>query len=460
MPFPPRLRFPHPFVILVAATLLAAALTWVLPAGEFDRRDDPATERKVVVAGTFHPVSPHPAGLVATVAAIPRGIVRAADVVAFVFLVGGAFSVVDATGALRRVVDALAARLGNRRGLVVPLLCGVFALGGALENLQEEIIALVPVLLLLCRRLGFDPLVAVAGSIGAASVGSAFSPVNPFQAVLAQRLAGLPPLSAWPVRVALGLVALAVWTWATWRARGGGVGQAAGSVSEELPAEDPASPLPPRPPVRVPAVLALVGLAFAAFVWGVVRLKWGFEEMAVPFFLMGVLAGLVGGLGPGGTAEAFLRGFRDMSFAALLIGFARGILVVLEDGHVVDTLVAGLFAPLQGLPVGWAAAGMVGAQTVLHFAVASVGGQAALTMPILVPLADLLGLSRQAVVLAYQTGAGLCELLIPTNGALMAILGAAGVPYGRWLRFVLPVYAALLALGLAATVLAAVTGLR
>ena len=456
MPVPPRLRFPHPFVILVAATLLAAALTWVLPAGEFDRRDDPATERKVVVAGTLHPVPPHPAGLVAAVAAIPRGIVRAADVVAFVFLVGGAFSVVDATGALRRVVDALAARLGNRRGLVVPLLCGVFALGGALENLQEEIIALVPVLLLLCRRLGFDPLVAVAGSIGAASVGSAFSPVNPFQAVLAQRLAGLPPLSAWELRVGVGLVALAGWTWATWRARGG-TGQA---VGVELPAADPAVSATQRSPVRVTAVLTLVGLAFAAFVWGVVRLKWGFEEMAVPFFLMGVLAGLVGGLGLGGTAEAFLRGFRDMSFAALLIGFARGILVVLEDGHVVDTLVAGLFAPLQGLPVGWAAAGMVGAQTLLHFAVASVGGQAALTMPILVPLADLLGLSRQAVVLAYQTGAGLCELLIPTNGALMAILGAAGVPYGRWLRFVLPVYAALLALGLAATVLAAVIGLR
>ena len=456
---PPRLRFPHPFVILVAATLLAAALTWVLPAGEFDRRDDPATDRKVVVAGTFHPVPPHPAGLVATVAAIPRGIVRAADVVAFVFLVGGAFSVVDATGALRRVVDALAARLGNRRGLVVPLLCGVFALGGALENLQEEIIALVPVLFLLCRRLGFDPLVAVAGSIGAASVGSAFSPVNPFQAVLAQKLAGLPPLSAWELRVGVGLVALAGWTWATWRIPVGT------SPRDEQTPDAGVSNLDGaghgrRPGVRSGLVLGLVGLAFAAFVWGVVQLKWGFEEMAVPFFLMGVFAGLVGGLGLGGTAEAFLRGFRDMSFAALLIGFARGILVVLEDGHVVDTLVSGLFAPLQGLPVGWAAAGMVGAQTLLHFAVASVGGQAALTMPILVPLADLLGLSRQAVVLAYQTGAGLCELLIPTNGALMAILGAAGVPYGRWLRFVLPVYAALLALGLAATVFAAVVGLR
>ncbi len=447
-----RLSFPHPLVILVAATLLAAGLTWVLPAGEFDRREDPETGRKVVVAGTFHPVEPRPAGLVAAVAAIPRGIVRAADVVAFVFLVGGAFSVVDATGALRRVVDGVATRLGDRRGLVVPLLCGVFALGGALENLQEEIIALVPVLLLLCRRLGFDPLVAVAASIGAASVGSAFSPVNPFQAVLAQRLAGLPALSAWELRVGMGLLALAVWTGATWRVARGRRAEAKGG--EEAPSSSPPTP------ARTPAVLALVGLAFAAFVWGVVRLKWGFEEMAVPFFLMGVLAGLVGGLGFGGTAEAFLRGFRDLSFAALLIGFARGILVVLEDGRVLDTLVAGLFAPLRGLPVALAAAGMVGGQTLLHFAVASVGGQAALTLPVLVPLADLLGLSRQAVVLAYQTGAGLGELLIPTNGALMAILGAAGVPYGRWLRFVLPVYGGLLAIGLAATVFAAAVGLR
>ncbi len=153
---------------------------------------------------------------------IPKGMINAADVVFFVFLVGGAFTVVDKTGALRQAVDWLAERLQNRRGLVIPVICTVFALGGALENLQEEIVAMVPVLLLLCRRLGFDPLTAAAMSIGAASVGSAFSPVNPFQAVIAQKLAGLPHMSGWGYRLAFLVPALALWIWGTHAASASG----------------------------------------------------------------------------------------------------------------------------------------------------------------------------------------------------------------------------------------------
>ena len=155
-----------------------------------------------------------------------------------------------------------------------------------------------------------------------------------------------------------------------------------------------------------------------------------------------------------------MEGFSTMAFASLLIGFARAILVVLEDGQVVDTLVSGLFAPLAHLPVGVSAAAMVIVQAVLHPVVPSVSGQAVLTLPVLVPLADLLRLSRQVVVLAYQYGAGTCELLIPTNGALMAILGAARVRYEDWLRFAVPLYLGLLALGLLAVMLGVATGLR
>jgi len=192
----------------------------------------------------------------------------------------------------------------------------------------------------------------------------------------------------------------------------------------------------------------------------VLQFKWGFEEMAAVFFVMGMAAGLIGRLGLNGTAEAFVEGFQSMAFAALLIGFARAIYVLLDDGRIVDTLVTALFTPLAHLPVTLSAFGMVAAQTVLHFPVPSVSGQAVLTLPILVPLADLLGLSRQVVVLAYQYGAGLCELLTPTNGALMAILGAAGVRYDGWLRFVLPMYLGLVALGLLAIAAGVALGLR
>ncbi len=454
-----RLRFPHPLVLLILGVFLAAALTWMIPSGQYERRNDPATGRSVVVAGTYRHVPAQPVGPFRAVVDIPKGMINAADVVFFVFLVGGAFTVVDKTGALRRAVDWLAERLQNRRALVIPVTCAVFALGGAVENLQEEIVAMVPVLLLLCRRLGFDPLTAAAMSIGAASVGSAFSPVNPFQAVLAQKLAGLTPLSGWVYRLVFLVVALALWSWGTHR-------HAFRTTGTDLTADAPPADAAPEnlPPggngARATIILALVGVTFGVFISGVVFWGWGFEEMAAVFFLMGLAAGLIGGLGPSGTAEAFVEGFSTMAFASLLIGFARAILVVLEDGKVIDTVVSGMFGPLGHLPVAVSAAAMVIVQAVLHPLVPSVSGQAVLTLPVLVPLSDLLHLSRQVVVLAYQYGAGTCELLIPTNGALMAILGAARVRYEDWLRFAIPLYAGLLALGLLAVLLGVATGLR
>ena len=181
--------------------------------------------------------------------------------------------------------------------------------------------------------------------------------------------------------------------------------------------------------------------------------------MSALFFAMGVVAGLVGGLGVAGTAEAFADGFRAMAYAGLLIGFARAIYVVLDEGRIVDTIVHGLFTPIAGLPLALSALGMMVVHTAVHVPVPSPSGHAVLTLPILVPLSDLLGLSRQVTVLAYQYGAGLCELLTPTNGALMAILATAGVRYEEWIRFAAPVYLGLAALGMVAIAAAIGVGL-
>jgi uncharacterized ion transporter superfamily protein YfcC len=444
-------------VLLVGGILLAAILTWIVPAGRYARREDAATGHTVVVAGTYHHVPPQPVGPFRAMVDVPKGLINAADIVFFVFLVGGAFTVVDKTGALRGAVDWLARHLQNRRALVIPVICTVFSLGGAFENLQEEIIAMVPVLLLLCRRLGYDPLTAAAMSIGAASVGSAFSPINPFQAVIAQKLAQLPTSSAAGYRIAFFVPALVWWSWGTHRhAKRAAAAPPAAAANEAAVPE----PVPAAMGGRSTVILLLVCVAFTFFILGVLRWEWGFEQMTAVFFIMGIAAGLIGGLGPSGTALAFVEGFQAMAFAALLIGFARAIYVVLDDGQVVDTIVSALFAPLAHLPVVLSAIGMMGVQTLLHFPVPSVSGQAVLTIPILVPLADLLGLSRQVVVLAYQYGAGICELLTPTNGALMAILGAAGVRYEAWLRFTLPLYLGLAGLGLISIVVGVWTGLR
>jgi uncharacterized ion transporter superfamily protein YfcC len=449
---------------------MAAICSYLLPAGEYDRREDPVTGRNVVVAGTYHQVEQRHVGPFEALVAIPKGLADAASVVFFVFLVGGAFTVVDETGALRQGVGWLVKRLANREVLVIPIVSLTFALGGALENMSEEIIALVPVLLLVTRRLGFDALTACAISIGAAGVGAAFSPVNPFQVQIAQKLAGLPLLSGSGFRIAIMAIALAGWIWGTWRharrtrvvpdedvaraGRNGGPNEDIGGAGVHgRPDYTTALDL------RRGVVLALVLIAFGAFVFGVMRLGWDFDQMAALFFAMGLLSGIIGGLGVSGTARGFVTGFTSMAYAAMLIGFARAIFVVLNQGRIIDTLVNGLVTPLQNLPVALSALGMMLVQAAVHAPVPSVSGQAVLTMPVLVPMSDLIGLSRQVTVLAYQYGAGLTELVTPTNGALMAVTAAAGVKYGDWLKFAVPLFAALLVLGGVAIVIAIALGL-
>jgi uncharacterized ion transporter superfamily protein YfcC len=296
---------------------------------------------------------------------------------------------------------------------------------GALENMQEEIIPLVPVLLLLGRALGFDAVVVVAMSLGAAMVGSAFGPTNPFQAGIAMKLAELPPVSGGGLRLAMLIVGLALWTgWTMRYAAATRVTPAAAPGTEGGGATG-----------RDVAIFAMLVTPMAAYVYGAMFLGWGFNELSAGFLAAGVIAGLVGGLGVAGTTHAYLDGMQSLLPAAVLVGVARSISLVLADGRVIDTILNGLATPLSGAPPAAAALLMIPVHAVIHVAVPSVSGHAVLTMPVLVPLSDLLAISRQVTVIAYQTGAGLTDMLTPTNGALMAVLLAAGVPFGRWIRF-------------------------
>ncbi len=455
----PRLRLPHPLVLLLACLAIASAASWVVPAGRYDRREDPELGRTVVVPGTFHQVEQAPVGPFAAAVAVPKGLADAASVVFLVFLVGGAFAVVEQTGALSGAVGWLVARLARREALVIPIASGAFALGGIGLNMQEEIIAFVPVLLLLVRRLGFDPLTAVAMSAGAAAVGAAFSPINLFQVGIAQHLAQLPPLSGGTFRNVFLLLALGIWVAGTMRyARKTQAGEGGRGRDQEVAGASAPAAVTSVDSAKHGVILAMVLLAFGLLVLGILQLGWGFNELSAVFFVMGVAAGLVAGFGWSGTAEAFVSGFRAMAGAALLVGFARAIYIALDEGRILDSLVYALFTPLENLPLAASAIGMMAAHTLIHIPVPSVSGQAVLTIPILVPLSDLLQLSRQVTVLAYQYGTGLCEILTPTNGALMAILAAAGVPFDRWLRFVVPLWAALFGLGAVAVMVGIAIG--
>jgi uncharacterized ion transporter superfamily protein YfcC len=415
-------------VLLLAGVAAAAALTWMLPAGEFDRRDDPATGRRVVVAGTYHAVEPAPVGPFGALVAVPRGVVEASEVVIVVLFVGGAWVVVDRLGALSRLVGALVSALGGRAWLAIPLVSLFFITMGALENMQEEIIPLVPVLLLLGRRLGVDPVAVVGMSAGAAMIGSAFGPTNPFQAGIAMKLAELPALAGGGIRAGT-LVAASI-AWIGWTLRYASRTRAA-AATIDVDADSRAAG------VRDAVIMSLMLVPMGAYVYGALKLDWGFNELSAGFFVGGVAAGLVGRLGLDGTIDAYFDGMKSLLPAAVMVGVARSISLVLEDGHVIDTMLSALSTPLGHASPSVAALLMVPFHALIHVVVSSVSGHAVLTMPILVPLSDLLGISRQVTVMAYQIGAGLTELLTPTNGALMAILLAAGVTFQRWIRFAL-----------------------
>ena len=398
-----RSLIPHPLVLLVSCVFAAAVLTHAVRAGEFERRDDPATGRRVVVAGSFHPVPQNPVGPFAALMALPQGMTEAAAVIFLVFLVGGAFSVVESTGAFNQGVTWLVRVLGHRTDLIVPICCVTFAAAGAVEGMWEEIIPLVPVLLILVRSAGYDPITAVAMSIGSAAVGIAFSPINPFSVGIAQKVAQLPLLSGLELRVVVLIVGVGIWTWWTMRHARRARTTPESASPEATVALD----------WRRVVILLMVMATFVAYVIGALRYDWGFDELGALFFGMGVLAGLLAGLGIDGTARAFVEGFRSMAFAAALIGFARAIFVVLDKGKIVDTVINGMVTPLVDLPAVVFALGMTLVQAVISIAIPSTSGRAVLTMPILVPMSDLLGVSRQVTVLAYQFGAGVINQRSP-----------------------------------------------
>jgi len=436
-----KLRLPHPFVLLLSGVVIATALTWILPAGEYVRQLDPSVGREVVVPGTYARVEPAPVGVMGMLLAVPKGAIAGADVILTILFCGGAFALLDATGALARLVGAAVGRT-QRPMLAVTVMSVIFATFGAMENMHEEFIALMPVLVLFSRGLGFGAITAMSMSVGAAMVGAAFGPTNPFATGIALRFSGLPAMSEVGLRMGIFAVALAVWiAWTLWSTK-----------HDDVRPEMSAAPTGAATGRDV-LLLALCVAPILTYVVGVLTLDWGFNELTALFLVAGFAVGLVAGYGVSKTATEFLKGMESMLAAGLFVGIARGMSVVLSDGRVMDTIVAGIVAPLSQIPATAAAILMIPAHSIIHVVVTSNSGQAVLTMPIMAPTADLLGFSRDAAVMAYQAGAPPLDVLIPTNGALLAMLYKAGLPYGRWLRFAVPGVLMVMAVGVVGVIL-------
>ena len=441
-----------PILLLGSILLIAAALTWILPAGQFTRKQDPATGRTVVTPGSYRAAQANPVGIWGAMQSIPEGLAEAGEVVFFVFLAGAAITVVEATGAISNFLNAIMRSFGGRPMLVLAIASILFLIGGASHNMYEEIIAFLPLLILLIRRLRMDPVIALGVSVGTSSVAAIFSPFNTFTLGISQPMAQLPLFSGFAFRAVFFLIAMTIWAahLAWWVKRYPVADPSAGTVEVDDAGASPAGAWN----WRDIGVLTILNGGMVLIVAGGVWLHWGLSDFGAVFVLMGLAAGLVGGLGLRGTAEHLAEGIRQLAFAGVLVGLARAVSVVLRNGAVLDTIANALFAPLQALPVSVAAVMMFLAESVLAFPMSSDSGRAMMSLPILLPLADLLGMSRQAVVLAYQYSGLVSNLVTPTAGALLAMLSIAGIPYGRWLRFIAVPVALLAGLSAAALVLA------
>ncbi|MDK2784747.1 MAG: hypothetical protein PWQ41_835 [Bacillota bacterium] len=445
-----RLHIPHVYAMLFTILIIAALATWVVTPGAYDRVEGPGG-RMVVDPNSFHVVERSPVGFFGLFRAVHKGMVQSADIIFFIFIVGAAFSVINATGAIEAGIEAAARKLRGSERLAIPILVILFSLGGAIFGMAEETLAFVPVIVPFMLALGFDSMTAAGIVLGGANAGFSAAFMNPFTVGVAQGIAELPLFSGMGLRLAayasFVLVTAGYIYWYAGRVKANPL--VSPTYAEDRAKEkdlglDQSRTFEPRHKL----VFLVVAASIAMLIYGVIKLGWYITEIAGLFLAMGVIGGLAGRLTPDKIAEEFVKGAKELTYGALLVGLARSLLVVLSDGHIMDTLLHSMATAIGGLPSLLTAWGMYAVQCLLDFVVPSGSGQAAVSMPIMAPLADLVGVTRQTAVLALQFGDGISNIYSPTSGYFMAGLALAGVTWPKWLRWVAPLIAMQYVLGL------------
>ena len=451
-------RIPHTFTIVFALIVLAAMTTWFVPAGEYQRQT--VDGREVVAGDTFHFVDRSPQTW-QVFSALFHGFVDKADIIIFILMVGGAFWILNNSHAidvgvmafLRRVQRLSRFRLIRWLGvnnIIITLVMLMFSLFGAIFGMSEETIAFVVVFIPLAIQMGYDSIVGVCMCYVAAHVGFAGAMLNPFTIGIAQGIAGLDLFSGLEYRlfcwVVLTVIGIAFVLWYAARVKAKPERSPVYKLDDywreraESSTQDTLS-------VRQALILILLLLTIVALVVGVLSFDWYIAEISALFFAMGILAGILDRQSADSIAKLFLEGCKDILSAALVVGLASGIIFILRDGHVIDTLLYGLTRSIAKSGEVTSLAVMYVFQTLLNIVMPSGSAKAALTMPIMAQFADLINISRQTTVLAFQFGDGFTNMLTPTSGVLIGVLGIARIPYGTWLKWVWKFIVALIIIG-------------
>ena len=371
--------------------------------------------------------------------AIYHGFVKQAGIIVFILVVGAAFWLLNATGAVTAGISRFIARIGSRDIWVLLSLTLLFSLAGAVFGMSEETIPFVGIVVPLVVSMGYDAFMGMLVVYVAANVGFSSAFLNPFTVGIAQEMAQLPPFSGmeyrlvcWGLLTLLMAVFVAVYAKKTRKA----------PVAAESAAAQ-AAPLTRRQAWILLTLLATVVLLIV----GVTCWDWYLPEITALFLAMGIVSGIIAGFSANKIAEELIAGAKDILSAALIVGFATGIIVILQDGHAIDSMLAALQRGLSGSGPLASLSAMYGVQALINFVIPSATAKAAATIPIMAPFSDMVGVSRQAMVLAFQFGDGFTNMITPTSGVLIAALGMARIPYAKWVKWVWKIVVALLVIG-------------
>lgn len=434
-----RFRIPHTLILLFFFMALALVATWLLPQGSFQTAPNEAG-RMMVVPGSYQVheervwLSP-----VALFTAVPRALADAQAIIFFLLIVGGAIAVLRATGVIDALLGWLLKRIGHNPALLIVFGTSAFAAGSGTLGVSTEYIPFALVLISLCAAMRLDAITAMGVMIGGYSVGYGIAWTNPYTVLVAQEIAQLPPASGMAFRLALFAPFMAITIHHVWRyARKVKADPSASLMAGIQDSRHEALAEYPDFTGRHALIGVIVLAGLVAMFYGISERGWYLTELGAIWLAVAIAAGLIGKLGLDDTAKRFANGAAELAVVALLVGFARAIALILEDGQVLHTIVHGASVPLSWVGTELAAVGMMGMQAMINFFIPSGSGQAFATMPIMAPLADVVGIERQVAVLAFQFGDGFANLLYPTNIILMAILGIAGIPYDRWFKFAWP----------------------
>ena len=453
-----RLRMPNTFVLLFAILALIALATWFVPGGKYETHL--VDGRQLVDPASFHYIDSAPQGLVALLKAPIRGFVESAQIIGFVLFVGGAFAVLQRTEAIDTLIRSIARAHQHSplvRALVIPVFVTLFSLGGATFGMNEEVIPFILIFVPLALALGYDTVVGVSIPFLGSQVGFGAAFLNPFNVGIAQGIAGVPVFSGMGYRLvvwaAATFVTVAFLMWYAARVKHNPALSPTYVLDQAKRQEQAAAPVHTGEHTgehmsgRHAAVLAIFALTLATMVVGVVKYEWFIDEIAALFLAMAIVVGIVGRLGADSWVAAFMQGVKDLAPTALVIAIARATMVIAREAHIIDTMLHALMPLVQSSHPVFAAQKMYLIQSVINFFIHSGSGQAALTMPIMAPLADLVGVTRQTAILAFQLGE-LSTPMIPTSGITVGVLALARIPWLTWAKWMIPLQLIYLVLSL------------